>query len=499
MVVFNWDQYDLQFIANLALPVRNLTLVIKQDRGARIGQSTVVSQKVHTFNPSTPQIINVLQDVDAGQAFYQRSTRGHVYHLDIFHQRALIDHHLIAAAIKKAVDAYNFQFSVNNLVFAQSGSSGVNADYIDIQTGTGGGRITGALRHGKKLSLRRAHENHVHVVIMIQPQHVAFLFFVVLAVEGVILQENIELRRNEQIIHMTSQEQANPDLTNYTDQTDSFMQEKGAQNGLPQEAKQHKFVNDSLELTDDFDTIKDVQEFLNKVNDQNKNKLPDLIRILTFAVDRLDTTELIDFCHSHGIIPSAGHTAADYLAMTQATKAGIRRITHAFNAMPGIHHRKPGPMTEGLLNADIELELIADGVHVHPAILEMAFRLKPQDKITLISDGTRSVGMPEGEYELGGLMTTVKNGIARLTDGTIAGSAYPLLQGIRTMVQVLKRSLPEAVRFASLNPARSLGIAHRLGSLEPGKEATFVRLSSNLNVKQVWVKGKLVVERSDGK
>ncbi|GBG55076.1 hypothetical protein SPFL3102_01051 [Sporomusaceae bacterium FL31] len=273
MTVFNWDQYDIQFIANLALPVRNLTSVIKQDRGARIGQSTVVSQKVHTFNPSTPQIINVLQDVDAGQAFYQRSTRGNVYHLDIFHQRALIDHHLIAAAIKKAVDAYNFQFSVNNLVFAESGSQGVNADYIDIQTGTGGGRITGALRHGKKLSLRRAHENHVHVVVMIQPQHIAFLFFVVLAVEGVILQENIELRRNEEIINMTSQEQANPDLTDYTDQTDSFMQEKGTQHGLSQEAKQHKFVNDSLELTDDFDTIKDVQEFLNKVNTQSKNKL----------------------------------------------------------------------------------------------------------------------------------------------------------------------------------------------------------------------------------
>lgn len=224
------------------------------------------------------------------------------------------------------------------------------------------------------------------------------------------------------------------------------------------------------------------------------NTYPDLIRILTFAVDRMDTTDLIAFCQSHGIIPSAGHTAADYMTMSRAAVAGIRRITHAFNAMPGIHHRKPGPMTEGLLNGDMELELIADGVHVHPAILEMAFRLKSQDKVTLVSDGTRSVGMPEGEYELGGQMTTVKNGIARLSDGTIAGSAYPLLQGIRTMVQVLNRSLHEAVRFASLNPARSLGVAHRLGSLEPGKDATFVRLSSNLTVKQVWIQGELVVE-----
>ena len=229
------------------------------------------------------------------------------------------------------------------------------------------------------------------------------------------------------------------------------------------------------------------------------NAYPGLIRILTFAVERMDTAELIDFCQRHGIIASAGHTDADYMTMSQAAEAGILRITHAFNAMPGIHHRKPGPMTEGLLNADIELELIADGVHVHPAILEMAFRLKPQDKVILVSDGTRSVGMPEGEYELGGLMTTVKNGIARLADGTIAGSAYPLLQCIRTLVQVLKRPVQEAVRFASLNPARALGVDHRLGSLEAGKDATFVRLNSDLTVKQVWVQGELAAEENGQK
>ena len=226
------------------------------------------------------------------------------------------------------------------------------------------------------------------------------------------------------------------------------------------------------------------------------NTYPDLVRILTFAIDRLDMTGLLAICQRHGILPSAGHMAADYAAMAGAAAVGVQRITHAFNAMPGIHHRQPGPMTEGLLNADIELELIADGVHIHPAILEMAFRLKPPDKVVIVSDGTRSVGMPEGEYELGGQITTVKNGTVRLADGTIAGSAYPLLQGLRTMVQALKRPLPEAVRFASLNPARSLGVAHRLGSLETGKDATFVRLSPDLTVKQVWVQGELAFERN---
>ena len=220
---------------------------------------------------------------------------------------------------------------------------------------------------------------------------------------------------------------------------------------------------------------------------------PDLIRIITFAIERTDAKDLLALCQNHNIIASAGHTGADYSAMIHAAASGIRRLTHTFNAMPGIHHRDPGPITEGLLNPEIELEFIGDGVHIHPAILEMALRLKPQSKITLVSDGTRAVGMPNGQYELGGQMTIVENGTARLSDGTIAGSAYPLLQGVRTIVQVLKRPLYEAVRLASLNPAQTLGVSHRLGSLETGKDATFVRLDPNLVVKQVWVQGKMMI------
>lgn len=220
---------------------------------------------------------------------------------------------------------------------------------------------------------------------------------------------------------------------------------------------------------------------------------PDLIRIITFAIERTDASDLLALCQNHNIIASAGHTGADYSAMIHAAASGVRRLTHTFNAMPGIHHRDPGPITEGLLNPDIELEFIGDSVHIHPAILEMALRLKPQSKITLVSDGTRAVGMPNGQYELGGQMTIVENGTARLPDGTIAGSAYPLLQGVRTIVQVLKRPLYEAVRLASLNPAQTLGVSHRLGSLETGKEATFVRLDEKLIVKQVWLQGKMMI------
>jgi len=275
MARFDWNQYDVQFLANLALPVRNLEATIKQNRGARIGQTTIASQKVHTFNPLTPQIINILQNADAGQAFYQRQECGSVYHLDIFHQCGLVDHRQVAASIKKAVDTYNFHYSVNNLVFLfpESSCEGVKADFIDIQTGTGGGRITGALNFGKKLSLRRAHENHVHIAIMMAPYHLAFLFYVVLAVESVILDHNLELRCNEKIMHVNSKEKTKQDLSAYTDQTDSFLQPKSAAPDMSPNLKRHNFIRDALELADDFDTIQDVKDFLQQLDNNNKNKL----------------------------------------------------------------------------------------------------------------------------------------------------------------------------------------------------------------------------------
>lgn len=269
----DWDKHDVQFLSNLALPVRKLSDAIKQGKGVRIGQSTVISQKVHTFNPQTPQFINILENTDAGQAFYQQPAAGKVYHLDIFHQKGLIDHHQVAAAVKRAAESYNFQFSLSNITFAEDRSRGVSIDYIDLQTGTGGGRITGALHYGKKLSLRKAHENHVHITAMFDAQHRAFLFYIVLAVESVILENNFELRRNERIIHVKGKEGEKPDLTAYTDETDSFMQCNGGGQKLSPAVKQHKIVKDSLELTNDFDTIQDVREFMNKIHSHSKSKL----------------------------------------------------------------------------------------------------------------------------------------------------------------------------------------------------------------------------------
>ena len=221
---------------------------------------------------------------------------------------------------------------------------------------------------------------------------------------------------------------------------------------------------------------------------------PHLVKVLTFAPERPDGRELAEVCLAHGVIPSAGHTAADFAQLEQAVYWGVRHITHVFNAMPSIHHRNPGLLTKALLDETITLEIIADGVHIHPAVIDLVLRNKPPERVCLISDGTRAVGMPDGDYELGGQKTLVRQGMAQLPDGTIAGSAYPLRQGLKILVHKLHYPLREAVRYATSNPAKLLGIDHRVGSLEINKEATFIRLSSEFDIKQVWLQGRLVFE-----
>lgn len=224
------------------------------------------------------------------------------------------------------------------------------------------------------------------------------------------------------------------------------------------------------------------------------HKFPGLLKILTFAPERTDGQDLTNVCLAHGVIPSAGHTAANFAQMELAVQWGVRHITHTFNAMPSIHHRNPGLLTKALLDNTITLEIIADGVHIHPAVLELVLRNKPLNQVCLISDGTRAVGMPDGEYELGGQKTVLLQGKALLPDGTIAGSAFPLRQGLKLLVQELQCPLPQAVRYVTSNPAKLLGIDNRVGSLEINKDATFIRLSPNFGIKQVWFQGRLVFE-----
>jgi N-acetylglucosamine-6-phosphate deacetylase len=222
---------------------------------------------------------------------------------------------------------------------------------------------------------------------------------------------------------------------------------------------------------------------------------PGLIRILTLAIERPDATKLVSYCIEHKIIPSVGHSGASYEEMQRLMATGLKHVTHAFNAMPGIHHRRPGILTVALTDSQIWIELIADGIHIHPAVLALSFALKGSSRICLVSDGNRTVGLPDGEYDLGGKKTTLKGGVVTLPDGTLAGSSCSLLDGIRVLVRRADIPLFVAVRCATLNPATMLGVEDRLGSLEAGKEATFLRLSKDLLLKEVWFKGKTVFRK----
>ena len=185
---------------------------------------------------------------------------------------------------------------------------------------------------------------------------------------------------------------------------------------------------------------------------------------------------------------SVAHTDASYEDAKAAFAAGARHVTHLFNAMPPIHHRKPGVIGAAAEREDVVAELISDGQHLHPSIVRMAFRLFP-GRICLISDSLRCCGMPDGEYELGGQQVFLQGGIARLADGTIAGSATNLFACMRRAISF---GVPEeeAVTAATLTPAREIGADGLVGSLEEGKLADFVVCDRELNALSVWLGGE---------
>lgn len=186
---------------------------------------------------------------------------------------------------------------------------------------------------------------------------------------------------------------------------------------------------------------------------------------------------------------SIAHTDADYDAARKGVAAGVTHLTHLYNAMPSIHHRKPGVIAAAAEAETVSAELISDGQHVHPASVRLAFRIFGSARMVLISDSLRCCGMPDGEYELGGQQVFLRDGIARLEDGTIAGSATNLYE---CMQRAVSFGIPreDAIRAATYNPARQLGCLSEVGSIADGKVADFVVCDAELGRKAVYLAGK---------
>ena len=185
---------------------------------------------------------------------------------------------------------------------------------------------------------------------------------------------------------------------------------------------------------------------------------------------------------------SVAHTDSDYDHAKAAFSAGATHLTHLYNAMPGVHHRNPGVIPAAVENENVRAELICDGMHVHPASVRLAFSMFGAERMVLISDALRCLGMPDGEYELGGQQVFLKNNIAKLADGTIAGAATNLYIGMRNAMAF---GIPEAdaIRAVTYNPACAIGKADQIGSIEDGKKADFIVCSPDYTQKRVFLSG----------
>lgn len=189
---------------------------------------------------------------------------------------------------------------------------------------------------------------------------------------------------------------------------------------------------------------------------------------------------------------SIAHTCAGYACAAEAFERGARHMTHLFNAMPGLHHRKPGPIAAAAERDDVTVELICDGIHIHPAMVRLAFNLFGRDRVCLVSDTMRACGLEDGTYDLGGQDVTVRGPRATLADGTLAGSVSDLMSCLVCAVQEMEVPLEDAVRAATANPARAVGIDAERGSIARGKIADAVVLGPDLKIRHVVVRGKLL-------
>jgi len=202
-------------------------------------------------------------------------------------------------------------------------------------------------------------------------------------------------------------------------------------------------------------------------------------RMLTLAPELPGGLESVRLLADRGVIAAVGHTDADHATTVQAIDAGATVATHLFNAMPSIHHRRPGPVVALLEDERVTVELVNDGVHLHPAVLDLAFGRVGAARVSLITDAMGAAGMGDGLYPLGPLQVRVTDGVARLVEGgSIAGSTLTLDTAFKRTVAVNGRSLEDAVRMLSTTPAALLGRSDEIGSLRAGSYADLVVLDS---------------------
>jgi len=218
------------------------------------------------------------------------------------------------------------------------------------------------------------------------------------------------------------------------------------------------------------------------------------IKMMSIAPELTGAMEVIKMARETGIVVSLAHSDASFHQVEEACGVGLEHVTHAFNAMAGLHHRDPGTAGAILSMKQLSVDVIPDGHHVHPSVVKILVRSKGVDQVSAISDCIKAGGMGDGEYQFAGQKVIVQDGLAHLVDGTLAGSTISLSEGLKVLVEKVGLSLEEAVKMVSLNPARILGL-HDRGVLEYGKRADIVVLNNHFNVMMTIVGGRVVYKQ----
>jgi len=217
------------------------------------------------------------------------------------------------------------------------------------------------------------------------------------------------------------------------------------------------------------------------------------LKMMTIAPEIPGAIDIIKKLKKNKVVAAIGHTNATYEEALKGFDAGITHATHMFNAMSALHHRKPGAAGAILTDDRVSAQLIADGKHLHPAVVKLVVKQKGPDKIALITDPMSAAGLPDGKYVYNGLKYEAKNGLAVYCGAdTFIGTALTLNKIVKRIVDMGIVDLKDAVRMASLVPAKVLGIEKKKGSLEVGKDADIVVMDKNCNVKTTIIAGEII-------
>jgi N-acetylglucosamine-6-phosphate deacetylase len=217
-----------------------------------------------------------------------------------------------------------------------------------------------------------------------------------------------------------------------------------------------------------------------------------IVRLITVAPELAGARELVALCRDADTTVSAGHTEASYEQMLEAVTWGVRHVTHAFNAMPPLHHRRPGVVGAAMTLPQLTAELIADNHHVHPAVLAAFLRAKGPDGVALVTDALRPTGLDSGSFLIGGRPAGLDGGVVRLSDGTMAGSVLTMDVALRNLVQATGTPVEELWPTSSRNGALSAGVGHRKGSLAVGMDADLVVVGPDVDVRMTVAGGRIV-------